>query len=130
MAELFICPRCLKSHRKGWYLETRIYRCERCGYIGRGYHRVEGFDLALAACIDQMMAGLQACHVIDIDDPPPASFDIALLQPRDEVNFRSAVREFDRHIERLVHGQQVTRPSVGVLARKAARAFLEQQGKG
>lgn len=115
MAELFICPRCTKSHRKGWYLETRVYRCERCGYIGRGYHRISGLDASIGAAIDQMMASLRSRRIIDVHAEPPPPYDIALLQPREDVDFRAAVREFDRHIERLLCHQAplLTRPSIG-----------------
>lgn len=102
MRELFICPDCLKSHRKGD--ELGVYRCGRCGYVGRGYHRKANLDAVLAVFVDQLMAKLRALHVIGHDTPAPAPFDVSIIQPRDDVDFRAAVREFDRHLERALRG--------------------------
>lgn len=44
----FTCPRCVRSHSRGYIDGVSIFRCLNCGYVGHGFHADEETDAGIA----------------------------------------------------------------------------------
>lgn len=49
---IFLCPRCGAAHERGYVDGVALFRCLRCGYLGRGYHPDPATDAEIAREVD------------------------------------------------------------------------------
>jgi rubredoxin len=49
----FTCPRCGRSHDRGYVDGVSLFRCLNCGYLGRGHHPDPEIDGEVQHAIDE-----------------------------------------------------------------------------
>jgi len=52
----FTCPRCERSHARGYLDGVSLFRCLGCGYVGHGHHPDEEIDREVQREIDASKA--------------------------------------------------------------------------
>lgn len=65
----FTCPRCNRSHTRGYLDGVELFRCLGCGYIGYGYHPDPEIDREVKRTIDEANAW-NAAHGLPLDTAP------------------------------------------------------------